>query len=68
MIPKEYNQIIQENGLCIVYSLELCCAMSLYGKRKKKILWHLKFDSVETMMNNLNYIKSETAKQCSTYY
>lgn len=62
-IPKEYNKIIQENGLCIVYSLELCSAISFTGKRKKKILWHLTFTSEEVMMKNLNYIVSETKRQ-----
>jgi hypothetical protein len=62
-IPKEYNNIIHECGLHIVYSIELCSAISLIGKRKKQILWHIKFDSVEIMMSNINYIVSETKKQ-----
>jgi hypothetical protein len=62
-IPKEYNNIIQESGICIVYSIELCSAISIVGKRKKKILWNIKFDSLQIMMSNINYILSETKKQ-----
>jgi hypothetical protein len=62
-IPKEYSNIIQESGIYIVYSIELCSAISIVGKRKKKILWNIKFDSLEIMMSNINYILSETKKQ-----